>query len=61
MSPDTVGNTFTMTFELKVFDNFLSQKHFQELVEYIDNCAWHYNSMIVYDKSNTNPEDKDYV
>ena len=61
MSPDTVGNTFTMTFELKVFDNFLPQKHFQELVEYIDNCAWHYNSMIVYDKSNTNPEDKDYV
>ena len=47
--------------DLKVFDNFLSQKHYQDLVEFMDNSAWYYNSMIVYDKSNTNPEDADYV
>ena len=35
--------------DLKVFDNFLSQKHYQELVEFMDNSEWYYNSMIVYD------------
>lgn len=35
--------------DLKVFDNFLSQKHYQELVEFMDNSEWYYNSTIVLD------------
>ena len=33
--------------DLKVFNNFLSQKHYQELVEYLNETEWHYNSMVV--------------
>jgi len=34
----------------KVLDNFLSQKHYQELIEYLQGTEWNYNSLIVYDQ-----------
>ena len=45
----------------KVLDNFLSQQHYHELVEHVNNHEWYYNPMIVYDKSNMNPEDQGYA
>lgn len=61
MSLDTVGNTFTMTFELKVVDNFLSQKHYNKLLEEINNNQWFYDPVVVFSEGNIDPVDRKYA